>query len=91
MRSDLVHNIDINVLSDRKVLNAIAKSQANFAQAALHAVVKHVNYIPLHLEFFCSVLSDKETAFQAHCLLCVEETDVELEHFGQDGDRNVDH
>jgi hypothetical protein len=89
--SNLVHDINVDILSYSKVLNAVAKCKADLAKATLHTVVKHVDDIPLHLELLGRVLCNKKTAFETHRLLCVQKTYVKLEHLRKDGDRNIHH
>jgi hypothetical protein len=91
MRGNFMHNINTDIFANSKILDAIAERKPNLSQSTLHTVVKHINNIALHLKFLSRIFSNKQTALQAHGLLSVQKTNVELEHLWQDGDWNVDH
>jgi hypothetical protein len=45
----------------------------------------------LHLKFFSSIFSNKQTALQTHGFFRVQKTNIKLEHLWQNGDWDVDH
>jgi len=60
---DFMNDVKINVFPYREVLDTITQGNSHFTQSALHAVVKNINNVSLHLKFLCGVLRYKQTAF----------------------------
>lgn len=65
----LMQNIQTDIFPYGKVLDWVTQGDAVFAKPTFHAIVKHVDDVPLHLKLFGGILCDEKTALEAHDFL----------------------